>query len=193
MRLYIDRNEKPAFEEDAPMSSRRLVIAAALLAPALFATSAFAQTVTKAHADLMDAKGTKVGTATITAEKTGVKITANFMGLPPGMHALHIHNVGKCDAPDFMTAGGHFNPAMKQHGKDNPMGAHAGDLPNFTVDAKGKGKASVTDTEVSLGDGANSLFHSGGTALMVHAMPDDYKTDPTGNAGARIACGIIEK
>jgi Cu-Zn family superoxide dismutase len=92
-----------------------------------------------------------------------------------------------------MTAGGHFNPEMKQHGKDNPKGAHAGDLPNFTVTNNGKGKVSVTTASVILGDGANSLFHPGGTALMVHAMPDDYKTDPTGNAGARIACGVIEQ
>jgi Cu-Zn family superoxide dismutase len=92
-----------------------------------------------------------------------------------------------------MTAGGHFNPTMKQHGKDNPMGAHAGDLPNFTVDAKGKAKATITAPGVTLADGANSLFHPGGTALMVHAMADDYKTDPTGNAGGRIACGVVEK
>jgi len=82
---------------------------------------------------------------------------------------------------------------MKQHGKDNPAGAHAGDLPNFTVGASGKAKVSVMAPGVILGDGPNSLFHPGGTALMVHAMPDDYKTDPTGNAGARIACGVIEK
>ena len=174
------------------MSLRRLsVIAPALF---LFATSAFAQAPTKAHADLMDAKGAKVGTATITAAKgAGVKISVNLMGLPPGVHALHIHTVGKCDAPDFMTAGGHLNPAMRQHGKDNPMGPHAGDLPNFTVDAKGKAKATVVAAMATLADGPNSLFHTGGTALMIHAMPDDYKTDPTGAAGARIACGVIAK
>jgi Cu-Zn family superoxide dismutase len=166
-----------------------------LIAPALvwFATSAFAQAPKKAQANLMDAKGAKVGTATITAQKTGVKIAVNLMGLPPGVHALHIHTVGKCDAPDYMTAGGHFNPAMRQHGKDNPMGPHAGDLPNFTVDAKGKAKTSVMAPDVTLADGPNSLFHTGGSALMIHAMPDDYKTDPTGAAGARIACGVIEK
>ena len=171
------------------MSFRYLLIIPALA----LTTAAFAQAPKKATATLMDAKGNKVGTATITPSGKGVKITANFMGLPPGIHALHIHNVGKCDAPDFMTAGGHFNPTMHQHGKDNPQGAHAGDMPNFTADAKGKAKVSVTNPDVTLGDGANSLFHPGGTALMIHAMPDDYKTDPTGNAGARIACGVIEK
>jgi Cu-Zn family superoxide dismutase len=171
------------------MSARPLLLIAALLA----ATAAFAQAPKKATAKLMDAKGANVGTATITPSGGGVKIAANLMGLPPGMHALHIHTVGKCDPPDFMTAGGHFNPGMKQHGKDNPQGAHAGDLPNFTVDAKGKAKVNVMAAGVTLGDGPNSLFHTGGTALMVHAMPDDYKTDPTGNAGARIACGVITK
>jgi Cu-Zn family superoxide dismutase len=164
-----------------------------LLIPALLVSVAgFAQSPPKkAHADLMDAKGNKVGTAKITPETTGVKITASLMGLPPGMHAFHIHTVGKCDAPDFMTAGGHFNPEMKKHGKDNPMGAHAGDLQNFTVGANGKAKFTAMAPNVTLAEGSNSLFHDGGTALMIHAMADDYKTDPTGNAGGRIACGVI--
>ena len=175
------------------MSFRHYLMAPALLVPVLFATAAFGQAPTKATANLMDGKGNKVGTATFTPAKMGVKIAVNLMGLPPGMHAIHIHTVGKCDAPDFMTAGGHFNPEMRQHGKDNPMGPHAGDLLNFTVDAKGKAKTTVMASMVTLGDGPNSLFHTGGTALMIHAMPDDYKTDPTGAAGARIACGVITK
>jgi Cu-Zn family superoxide dismutase len=176
------------------MSFRQLLIVPAVLVSVMVSTALFAQkATTKAHADLTDGKGNKVGTATITAQKDGVKIVASLMGLPPGVHAMHIHTVGKCDAPDFMTAGGHFNPEMHQHGKDNPMGAHAGDLPNFTVDAKGKAKVTVNAPMVNLGDGPNSLFHTGGTALMIHAMPDDYKTDPTGNAGPRIACGVVEK
>jgi superoxide dismutase, Cu-Zn family len=166
-----------------------------LIVPALFcAATAWGQKPPAAHASLVNAKGEKVGTATLTEAKGGVRIVANLMQLPPGVHALHIHTTGKCDGPDFMTAGGHFNPTMKQHGKDNPMGAHAGDLPNFTVDAKGRAKTTVTAPGVTLaGSAANSLFHQGGTALMVHASPDDYKTDPTGNAGARIACGVIDK
>jgi len=160
-----------------------LWIPALLCLPMICSQGAFAQgTPNKTHADIADAKGIKIGTAKLSAVKGGVKITASFANLPPGMHAVHIH-----------TAGGHFNPEHKQHGKDNPMGAHAGDLPNFEVDASGKAKIKLTVPNVTLGPGANSLFQDGGTALMIHAMPDDYKTDPTGNAGARIACGVIEK
>jgi Cu-Zn family superoxide dismutase len=122
-----------------------------------------------------------------------VRISLRVMGLPGGTHAFHIHNVGKCEAPDFKSAGGHFNPEGKKHGLKNPDGPHAGDMPNITVAANGRGRAQVINTRITLGEGANSVFHEGGTAIVIHEKADDEMTDPAGNAGNRIACGVIEK
>lgn len=140
---------------------------------------------------LNDAQGKSVGTATLSAVKGGVQVKLDLMNLPPGEHAFHVHQVPKCDAPDFKTAGPHFNPENKQHGTQNPQGSHAGDLPNFTVGANGTVKTSLFAGHVTLTPGPHSLFTNGGTALMIHAKPDDMKTDPTGNAGDRIACGML--
>jgi Cu-Zn family superoxide dismutase len=172
------------------MYARTFLMISALLC----ASVAFGQDAPKsAHADIMDAQGSKVGTARITAADHGVRILVNVEKLPPGTHGIHIHTIGKCEGPAFTTAGGHFNPDMKKHGKDNPDGPHVGDLLNLEVGADGAGKATLHAMGVTLGDGPNSLFHDGGTAIVIHATADDYKTDPSGNSGARIACGVIEK
>jgi Cu-Zn family superoxide dismutase len=147
-----------------------------------------------ARAALKNAEGADVGTATFRPTKGGVRVQVVVTGgIPAGKHGIHIHAAGKCDAPDFATAGGHFNPGGKKHGLHNPEGAHAGDLPNLVVGKAGKAKATFTARGATLGDGTGSLFPEGGTALVIHAGPDDGKTDPAGNSGARIACGVIEK
>lgn len=165
-----------------------------LLPALLVVTTAFGQgSDPSAHADFINSQGQKIGTAVITHTGEGVKIDVSVAQLPTGTHAFHIHAVGKCEVPDFKSAGGHFNPEGKQHGKDNPNGPHAGDMLNFEVGADGKAKFSIVNASVTLGQGTNSLFHEGGTALVIHEKADDYKTDPAGNAGNRIACGVIQK
>lgn len=161
-------------------------------AMAVYRTSAIAQqTAYSAHADIVNAQGQKIGTATILPSGSGVRINLEVSQLPPGTHGIHIHTVGKCEGPDFTSAGGHFNPTSKKHGKDNPEGPHAGDLLNIEVAADGTGKTSLSDPNVTLAGGPNSLFNEAGTALVIHAKGDDYKTDPAGNSGARMACGVI--
>ncbi len=145
------------------------------------------------HVDLKDAKGNSVGMAMVSPAKGGgVNVELDVKGLPAGEHAVHFHAVPKCEPP-FTSAGSHFNPANKKHGMQNPEGPHAGDMPNFTVAADGTAKTTVTNKNVSMADGANSLYTNGGTALVIHAAADDMKTDPAGNAGDRIACGTITK
>lgn len=148
-----------------------------------------------ARADIKNAQGTKIGTAKFTSAANGVKVSVKVSQLTPGEHGIHIHAVGKCEAPGFTTAGGHFNPTGAHHGAKNSQEPHphVGDLENLTVGQNGKASATFTISGATLGDGQNSLFHDGGTALVIHAKPDDLMSDPSGNSGDRIACGVIEK
>jgi Cu-Zn family superoxide dismutase len=148
-----------------------------------------------AHAEIVNAQGANIGSAKITLTSDGVKIAVKVSQLTPGEHGIHIHTVGKCEGPAFTSAGGHFNPTNAHHGVHNAQEPHPhlGDLMNLVVDTNGKGNASFIANGVTLGDGANSLFHEGGTALVIHAKADNLMSDPSGNSGDRIACGVIEK
>lgn len=155
-----------------------------------FNVPTFNTNVPAARADLRDLDGRSVGTATFTQAPYGVLVSAQLTGLPAGVHAMHVHEVGRCEPP-FTSAGGHYNPAFRQHGVKNRAGYHSGDLPNFTAPASGTVRVDAITRDVTLGSGANSLFTAQGTALMIHSDADDYASDPGGNAGTRIACGVI--
>ena len=161
---------------------------AALAALALGSTSV-AQQPQSASAELRDANAEVVGTVTFVEEADGVRITVEATNLPPGVHGLHIHEVGQC-SPDFAAAGGHYNPLEREHGLDNPNGPHAGDLPNLEVAEDGTGNQEVVNNIITLSAGSATLFDADGSAVIVHADPDDG-SQPSGNAGARIACGIV--
>lgn len=139
-----------------------------------------------------NAKGEEVGTATLTELAKGVKIQLDLKGLSAGEHAFHVHENGKCEAPKFESAGGHYAPAKKSHGFDDAKGPHAGDMPNLIVGADGTLKQEVVNTTVTMKPGKTSLFKKGGTSLIVHEKADDYKSQPAGDAGGRAACAEIQ-
>lgn len=144
-----------------------------------------------AMAEIIDTKGKKIGIASFIPGGKGVRIAVQVTGLTPGKHGIHIHEFGKCDPPDFKSAGGHFNPIKHKHGLDNPMGYHNGDMQNINIDKDGTGSTVIENNMVSLGTSENSLLKSGGTAIVIHAKADDQKTDPSGKSGDRVYCGII--
>lgn len=141
---------------------------------------------------IVNTQGKSIGGATFTQEPGGVRVRIEVNGLPQGAHGFHFHETGKCDAPDFKTAGEHFNPTGKKHGLLSMAGPHAGDMPNLVVAADGTAKAEWFESKVTLAKGKpNSLLKEGGTAIVIHEKADDGMTDPSGNSGARIACGVI--
>ena len=144
-----------------------------------------------ATAELIDASGRKVGTATASQAGSGIRIRLETMGLPGGAHGAHVHMTGACTPPGFESAGGHWNPTTRQHGKDNPAGLHKGDLPNVVVGADGRGTAEYAIADASVTGGSAALLDEDGAAIVVHAQADDYRTDPSGNSGGRIACGVF--
>lgn len=140
-----------------------------------------------ARATVTIAAGAEAGTVTASTADGGMTITFDARNLAAGTYGVHVHTTGKCEGPKFESAGGHWNPTGKQHGRDNPNGAHYGDLPNLTVSAGGTGST----TFIIAGATISALLDADGAAFVVHAKPDDYKTDPSGNSGDRIACGVF--
>jgi superoxide dismutase, Cu-Zn family len=173
--------------ESADTAARRDTVAGA-------AGSAGAEAAgTMATVALRDSAGQDVGTAELRQDGGSVRVTVSVTGLPAGEHGIHFHENGSCEhsGEAFGGAGSHFAPSGRQHGLENPQGPHAGDLPNLQVSGDGSGRLEATTDRVTLMGGANALSKAGGTALVIHAQPDDQRTDPSGNSGARVACGII--
>lgn len=170
------------------MGHSTLWLAWSFIASLAFAAPALAAD--KAAAVLRDADGKEVGEVTVTAVPTGILLTADLTAVPPGDHGFHIHAVGKCEPPDFKSAGDHLNPEDDEHGLMNEKGPHAGDMPNIHVPESGGLKIEVLNQMVDLDD---DVLDDDGSAIVIHADPDDYTSDPTGHAGDRIACGVISK
>ena len=175
------------------MKRSRTVLLAAAASLALSAAAALAGEPGTAQAKLADASGKEVGVVDFRDTPNGVIVHAVFDGIAPGNHAFHVHAVGKCEPPTFDSAGGHFNPENHQHGFAVKGGWHSGDLPNITVPADGKLTIDVLAPELSVSDDDDEkMLDADGAAVVVHEGVDDYTTQPTGNAGKRIACGVVQ-
>lgn len=147
--------------------------------------------VTSLTADVRDSAGMTRATATASPLGDGIRVQVAATNMAPGAYGAHIHTTGRCDPPGFESAGGHWNPTNQQHGKDNPQGMHKGDLPNLMVGTDGRGTMEINIPGVSLAGAGPRLMDADGAALVIHASADDYRTDPSGNSGARIACGVF--
>ena len=186
-------SEKSTIEKSSPPSSDLAPVRIAQRAKdGAAASKKSAPATPPATAEVKTADGKDVGIVTLTQTRSGVRLSGSLKGLPAGEHALHVHSVGKCEPP-FTSAGPHFNPAQKKHGKLNPEGHHAGDMDNIVVPASGNLALKMVNKDITLEKGKpNSVFQEGGTAVVIHAAKDDYTTDPAGNAGDRIACGVVK-
>ncbi|WP_078379216.1 superoxide dismutase family protein [Sutcliffiella halmapala] len=171
---------------------RRLTLSLSLLL--IFVLSGcMEENITALDVEIFNATGDSLGVAKVSEDPNGVKVELNLEGLPPGEHGVHIHEAGLCEAPDFKTAGNHFNPDDKEHGLLHPEGAHVGDLPNIIVDEDGTVVAELMAPAATLKEGKTSLFGKDGTAIIISENPDDGMTQPSGESGERIACGVISK
>ncbi len=146
-----------------------------------------------ARALIKNSAGEEIGSAEFEPVADGVLVRVSVSKLSPGKHGIHIHEFGKCEGPDFKSAGAHFNPSGKKHGLNNPEGSHAGDMPNLEISADGTAKQEFILKGVSIDEGSNALLKADGSSIMIHAGPDDEMTDPSGNSGDRIACGVITR
>jgi len=144
-----------------------------------------------AWAELKNERGESVGSAVFREEDGRVRIVVQASGLTPGHHGVHVHAVGRCEPPGFQSAGDHFNPLGKKHGLENADGAHGGDLPNLEADANGRTEYAAVTDRLTLAPGRISVFDNDGSAIVVHAGPDDQRTDPSGNSGDRVLCGQL--
>lgn len=170
----------------------RFLVLKLVLASTALASAAHAAAGDKATAQMKDRNGAVLGTIALTETPQGLLLTGDLAQLPPGPHGFHLHAVGRCEPP-FTSAGGHFNPDGKKHGFHDPAGPHAGDVPNLHASSDGKAVVDALALGVTLGSGSRGVLDQDGTAVVIHAKADDYKTDPAGDSGDRIACGVVVK
>ncbi|NNC72598.1 MAG: superoxide dismutase family protein [Sphingomonadaceae bacterium] len=169
-----------------------IAAAGALAACATTPSSQPSADFTRASAALFDSGGTQSADADLMENDDGIGVTIRAYGLTPGVHAVHIHETGNCDAYDFSSAAGHWNPLDREHGRESPGGQHMGDMPNLVIGQAGEGLIELTIEGARVSGGRTALLDEDGAAVVIHALPDDYRSQPSGAAGERIACGVVE-